>query len=254
MQENADTLEAPGDITFTEPDYGNQDDGTSRRSSDRHEHVTFQEPVSAIDQERDISDVGPRTESTQDESGLRKPTSSETATDDDVKHSSNDVNGVPEIVVNMYDSNRGRVSEDREPEIDLDALQYLQETHDSVATEQNSDGMEKGDMLTPTRSLSRAATEPDVHDVEAKKVQKVAKKKTYLHRNSKMYRERMRKHTALAKMLDVFENIWTMFSTFPYWDMAFWSGYVLENVIMETRLLTNICQVRVRCRISDVHH
>ncbi|KAF2642445.1 hypothetical protein P280DRAFT_423112, partial [Massarina eburnea CBS 473.64] len=78
----------------------------------------------------------------------------------------------------------------------------------------SSDPTDKDALSSPTRSVA----EGQMH--------KVVKKKTYLHRQSMSYPNRARKqHYFLVKILAVTQNIWTMVSTFPYWDMAFWSGF-----------------------------
>lgn len=90
----------------------------------------------------------------------------------------------------------------------------------------------KDEDLAPTPSVALAPTQSvqvgEVRDVGEVGAHKVVKKKTYLHRSHKMYSERIQRHTFLMKTLAVWQNIWTMVSTFPYWDMAFWSGYVPE--------------------------
>lgn len=78
----------------------------------------------------------------------------------------------------------------------------------------------KDDTHEPTPSIELAPTQsPKKGDAH-----RVVKKKTHLHRSNRMYSERVQRHTALMKTLGVVQNIWTMVSTFPYWDMAFWSG------------------------------
>jgi hypothetical protein len=78
-----------------------------------------------------------------------------------------------------------------------------QATNDDTVAQKPSLG------LVPTQSIA----EGEAHNV--------VKKRTYLH---KKHSDRIRRHTFLAKCLGVGQNIWTMVSTFPYWDMAFWSG------------------------------
>ncbi|KAJ4351709.1 uncharacterized protein N0V89_007052 [Didymosphaeria variabile] len=83
------------------------------------------------------------------------------------------------------------------------------------------DSQAKDNALGHTPSLALAPTQ----SIKEGEAHRVVKKKTYLHQSSKMYSERIRTHTFLAKCLAVAQNIWTMVSTFPYWDMAFWSGF-----------------------------
>jgi hypothetical protein len=93
---------------------------------------------------------------------------------------------------------------------DADALYNRNSDNSSDSQAKNDTGVQKVSLgLAPTQSIA----EGEAH--------KVVKKRTYLH---KKHSERVRRHTFLAKCLGVGQNIWIMVSTFPYWDMAFWSG------------------------------
>ena len=82
------------------------------------------------------------------------------------------------------------------------------------------DPIDENEILENTPTIELAPTQP----VQEGEAHKIVKKKTYLHQSNKMYSERIHRHTFLLKSLAVTQNIWTMVSTFPYWDMAFWSG------------------------------
>ncbi|KAF2451896.1 hypothetical protein P171DRAFT_426332 [Karstenula rhodostoma CBS 690.94] len=80
------------------------------------------------------------------------------------------------------------------------------------------DSEAKNDTLAHNPSLELAPTQ----SIAQGEAHKVVEKRTYLH---KKHSERIQRHTFLAKCLGVVQNIWSMVSTFPYWDMAFWSGF-----------------------------
>ncbi|KAK7185241.1 hypothetical protein PSPO01_08758 [Paraphaeosphaeria sporulosa] len=84
--------------------------------------------------------------------------------------------------------------------------------------DKRSNSQAKNDMLAHSPSLGLIPTQ----SIEEGEAHKFVKKRTYLH---KKHSERIRRHTFLAKCLGVVQNIWIMVSTFPYWDMAFWSGF-----------------------------
>lgn len=91
---------------------------------------------------------------------------------------------------------------------------------DAPESEKRLDSQAKDETITHDPSLALAPTE----SLTAGESHRVVKKRTYLHKSGIMNSSRIRRHTFLAKCLGVLQNIWTMVSTFPYWDMAFWSG------------------------------
>lgn len=105
---------------------------------------------------------------------------------------------------------------------DGDAAAFINhdDNEDTTPDSKKSDLTDKDENLGPTDPLALAATQ----SVQEGEAHKIVKKKTYLHKSNKMYSERIQHHTFLMKTLAVLQNIWTMVSTFPYWDMAFWSG------------------------------
>ncbi|KAL5421837.1 hypothetical protein PMIN04_005259 [Paraphaeosphaeria minitans] len=81
-----------------------------------------------------------------------------------------------------------------------------------------SDSRAKDDILAHNPSLGLVPTQ----SISEGETHKIVMKTTFLH---KKHSQKIRKHTFLAKCLGVAQNIGTMVSTFPYWDMAFWSGF-----------------------------
>ena len=105
---------------------------------------------------------------------------------------------------------------------DRDATAFNRHNNDESAISESKklDPIDEIESLENAPTIELAPTQP----VQEGEAHKIVKKKTYLHQSNKMYSERIQRHTFLMKSLAVMQNMWTMVSTFPYWDMAFWSG------------------------------
>ena len=180
------------EITFREPDFG---EDTPRKSESEdvgsqdagHEQVVFQEP--------DFDGDGK----------LERP---------HPEHALTDGTGVAPKTTTNHDLKANAATGE------VYAL-HSRIGNNPAETSKRVDSQAKDDTLAHTPSLAMAPTQ-SIGEGEA---HKVVRKRTYLHQSSKMYSDRVQRHTFLAKFLGVLQHIWTMFSTFPYWDMAFWSGF-----------------------------
>ena len=207
---------ASENVTFSIPDFGNEEheEGISRISVNGHDDVISRTPGFDVDRRQSVSSTGLNKESTSPRLNASAGQIAKNGPDDascpPAKSAAKDKGESNQVLEASRVAQDTQVIQDRE--------------HDRVRgvieSDEKLDPAGKQDMLAPTQSLALAATESNIEG----QVHKVVKKKTYLHRTSKMYRESIQKHTLLAKTLAVMQNIWTMGSTFPYWDMAFWSG------------------------------